>query len=62
MKPSLGSRVLLLCAGVLIAGLPAAAPAEAKLDAKAWKAAKTEFEKLFAGRGDGDEDHGERSC
>ena len=51
---SFGRRgVPLLCAAALLLGLLGAPPANAKLDAKAWKAAKAEFEKLFAERGDG---------
>lgn len=49
------SLPLLLCSSVLLCTLLLApAPADAKLDAKTWKAAAAEFEKLFAARGQGD--------
>ncbi len=46
--------VPVLCAAALLLSLWGAVPADAKLDAKAWKAAKAEFETLFAERGDGE--------
>ncbi len=48
-------RLPLLGALALLAGLGAARTADAKLDGKAWKAAQTEFERLFQERGSGPE-------